>query len=661
MKKTVVYFIAFLFLLSAPWISAETIIMDNLSSDFSVSGNWDNGKSAGYHVTDYRWILTTLTETASATFSVDLPITGTYEVSTWYVQGPNRPTDAKYIIQHKNGTNTVYVNQTTNGAQWYSLGSFEFNITGGEVKISNETSVAGKALMADAVKFVKSGTSYGDLYQGMWIYSWGSGFLSESETNDMIATARANNLNCIFPEVRKIGDSYYVSATEPRASNIDSEYLDPLADIITKAHDTSGGKQYIEVYAWIVPYRVWKDGEGTPPSGHVWNEHPEWRGQTNTGATSDGSWYLDPGVPEVTDYLVDVALEIVNNYDVDGIHWDYFRYSGTNWGYNPTAIARFNALYGKTGNPATSDSDFCDFRRDQIRQMGRKVYAAIKAVDWDCRISAATIQWGSCPADFTLSSAYTSIFQDWVGFMSEGILDANVLMNYKREYLSDQAEDYRDWTNKLASTKAGRHAINGPGVYMNSINDNITQILYGLDTSGIDGTNIYVYHQTNKDGDSADDFWDTMRADTYTQRRNVPTASWLSSPSQGILRGTVTSDGTNEIDGASLTLSGGATGTINTDGTGFYAFLKLDPGTGFTATASATGYLNNAEIFDVTAGVVTTLDFTMVTPTPTPTPTATQTATPTPTQTSTPTPTATATPTPTQTAPPSWVDNWNKY
>jgi len=628
---------------------AETIIIDNRSDDFSTTGTWSAGSSAVYHATDYNYILTVLSETARATWSPTFSSTGSYEVAVWYVQGSNRPTDAKYIVNHSGGSSPVPVDQTTGGSQWHVLGTYSFPASGGSVELSNESATAGKAAIADAVRFVRTGTTYGDLYQSMWVYSWGAGFLSASQTTDMIDLARANNLNAIFPEVRKIGDAYYISSTEPFASNIESGYTDPLADIITKAHDTSGGKQYIEVHAWLVPYRVWKDSVGTPPSNHVLIEHPEWQGQTNTGSTSDGSQYLDPGVPEVTDYLVDVALEIVQNYDVDGIHWDYFRYPGTTWGYNPTAITRFNALYGKTGSPSTSDPDFNDFRRDQIRHFGRKSYAAIKAVDWDCKISAATIQWGGCPADFTQSSAYASVFQDWVGFMDEGLLDMNSLMNYKREYISGQAADYRDWAEKLASTKAGRHAINGPGIYMNHIYDSITQILYGLDTPGINGTNLYVYHATNTDGDSPTDFWNTLRADCYTQQRAVPAAAWIDSPTQGILRGTITDEG-SPVDGATVTLSNGVTGTTQTDGTGFYAFLKLDAGSNYTVTASVSGYSDQAKSFSITAGLVTTVDigFTNNTPTPTFTPTFT----PTPTVTFTPTFTATPTPVPTLV----WVD-----
>ena len=120
-----------------------------------------------------------------------------------------------------------------------------------------------------------------------------------------------------------------------------------------------------------------------------------------------------------------------------------------------------------------------------------------------------------------------------------------------------------------------------------------------------------------------------MRADCYTQRRSVPGASWIDTPTFGILRGTVTGDGSS-LDGITMTLSNGVTGTSNTDGTGFYAFLQLNPGSNYTATTSAAGFFDQSKNFNITAGTVTTLDFALSSTTPTPTPTPTATPSPTP-------------------------------
>jgi len=654
MKNTI--WVAILILVyCASQVCAETIIIDNRAAEYLETGIWSSSTSSpGYQGSNYRSILTALSESATAVWSPVFASGGTYEVSVWYVQGGNRPTDAKYVINHANGSATVYIDQTTSGSTWLILGSYEFLSSGSNVTLSNQSSVAGKAVIADAVRFVRSGTTYGDLYQGIWIYGWGTnyGFYSAADTDNTMAHSRQNNINCIFPEVRKVGDAHYISSTEPRASNIDPAYTDPLADVIAKAHDTSGGKQYIEVHAWVVPYRVWSGG-GAKPAGHVLLEHPEWAGQTYDGTVSGE--YLDPGVPGAQDYIKDVISEIVQNYDVDGIHWDYFRYpEGGNWGYNPVALARFNALYGKSGRPLPNDPDFCEFRRTQIEQVSRKTYAAVKAIRWNCKLSAALITWLPSPpgGDFTQTRAYYEVYQDWPAMISEGSMDFLCPMNYMREHVEAQKAGYRGWTDFTASARAGRHAIIGPGVYLNYIHNSVTQMLYAIDTPGIVGLNPYRYLDTSADS-GENDFWYTVKADVYNQRRNVPDAPWLSSPSQGILRGTVTTDGSTPIDGTTVTLSLGASGTIKTDGSGFYAFLKLDPGAGFTATAKAEGYSDQAKSFDIEAGVVTTLDFNMSsTATPTPTSTSTPTPTPTSTPTLTPTPTMTPTSSPTQTPTP---------
>jgi hypothetical protein len=99
-----------------------------------------------------------------------------------------------------------------------------------------------------------------------------------------------------------------------------------------------------------------------------------------------------------------------------------------------------------------------------------------------------------------------------------------------------------------------------------------------------------------------------MKRDVYTKRRNVPEMDWITTPTQGILRATVTYGGV-PIDGATVTLGNGATGTLKTDGTGFVAFLKLNPGTGYTATVTAPGHNPRVYTFDIAAGAVTTLTF----------------------------------------------------
>ena len=84
-----------------------------------------------------------------------IPEKGPYQVYAWYPEGSNRTTNAPYVIDYNGGTQTVYVNQQTNGGQWNLLGKYVFTAgTGGDVKITDGFPDAGKVVIADAVKFV---------------------------------------------------------------------------------------------------------------------------------------------------------------------------------------------------------------------------------------------------------------------------------------------------------------------------------------------------------------------------------------------------------------------------------------------------------------------------------------------------------------------------
>lgn len=174
-----------------------------------------------------------------------------------------------------------------------------------------------------------------------------------------------------------------------------------------------------------------------PQSDHPFRRHPEWLTRSAGGATWDGANYaFDPGHPGVQQHTFDVALDLVRRYDLDGLHWDYVRYAGKDWGYNVVAVRRFNARHGRTGKPASTDPDWLQFRRDQVTALVRKVYLAALAEKPALKISAATITFApgiSDTAQWPRSAAYSDVLQDWRAWMEEGILDWNLPMTYFRQ------------------------------------------------------------------------------------------------------------------------------------------------------------------------------------------------------------------------------------
>ena len=309
-------------------------------------------------------------------------------------------------------------------------------------------------------------------YRGLWVNGWAGLYDTASECTTIINRARAGNLNSISVQMRRRGDAFYNSNFEPKASNIDSNY-DPLADLIAKAHDTSGGKQRLEIHAWMVTFHIWNppNASGLPPQpDHPYRLHPDWLMKNFDGETYIGRQYtFDQGHPGVQEHTYNVALDIVSNYDVDGINFDYVRYNSIDEGYNDVTVARFNQLFDRSGKPAPTDSQWLQFRRDQITALMRKIYLNTIAIKPHVKVSADTIcfapgvtnlaQW------YASSAAWNNVLQDWRGWLEEGIIDLAIPMAYFREHT--HPVDWAKWSQFAKDFQYNRQTAMGPGIYLN--------------------------------------------------------------------------------------------------------------------------------------------------------------------------------------------------
>ena len=194
----------------------------------------------------------------------------------------------------------------------------------------------------------------------------------QQQQNYMISLIKLHekaNLNAIFFQVRGFCDAMYKSKYEPW-----SQYLtgtrggeptyDPLQLVIDSAHARG-----IEVHAWLNPYR-YASSDATYGKNHpkdYYNTNPEWL--VKCGDIT----ILNPSLPEVREQICKVVVDIVKNYDVDGIIFDdYFHQSGYLDSYDD---AQYNAYKDTAANVMTR----ADWRRAQNNLMVRMVNDAIKA------------------------------------------------------------------------------------------------------------------------------------------------------------------------------------------------------------------------------------------------------------------------------------------
>ena len=474
-----------------------------------------------------------------------------------------------------------------------------------------------------------SGSAYAgnDEFRGYFADAWDANFYTASETTQYVADARAGHFNAIVPQVRRRGDAFYNSHYEPTNSSVASGY-DPLADLVAKCHNTNDGP-YVEVHAWMVTYHIWKGYTKPTNPFHPLNRHPDWLLTDVSGTNFIGGEYtFDPGHPEVQKHTFNVCMDIITNYNVDGLNFDYIRYSSTSEGYNPVTVARFNRLFGRTNPPTASDAVWKQFRRDQVTGLLRKVYLNAIAARPGVKISCDTITWAPGPADdaawYSSAAGWNNVLQDWRGWMEEGILDLNLPMAYFNQ-AGSYTLDWTNWCNFTRNHRFNRHAAINVGTYLNSATNAFIQLRYarqpspggnyadglcsydyGTSPSGLTRSN-YLYCLVNPN------IYDPVTPPVFSQVVSPKPMPWKNAPTNGYLKGYVYGDSTtNALDGAVVRLSGGASRAQTNDATGFYGFVDLAPGQ-YTVWASFAGYPNQTNTVTITAGAVATQDILLTT------------------------------------------------
>ena len=477
-----------------------------------------------------------------------------------------------------------------------------------------------------------SGQSLPPEIRAAWVDAWHEGILSAAQVTQLVNTLQAAHYNVIIAQVRKSGDAYYHSAYEPRATNIaGGPAFDPLADLITKAHAAG-----MQVYAWLETYRIWSEQWPAPPPGHTWSRHPEWAMKDRSGQMlSEAHYSLDPGIPGVQDYICRVALDMIAQYDVDGINWDRIRYpEGYYWGYNEITATRFFDEYGywppEERNDPTWES-WADYRRQQITDLLKKCHLEIAARKPLLAVSVDTVAWldPDPKVYYARSSQFAAVYQDARGWLTQHLADMLVQMNYKNETEAEQAANYRLWCNfagQLARA-SGRYCLDGQAAYLNSVSGTLAQMAY-VRQSGCQGAATYSYGSTNRDGRPAGELWDAVRTQLYALPASVPGMPWKQFPTGGILFGTLTRSGQPDpiyerwVYGAAVTATAAVTdGTVadgaapavtysaRSDATGTYGLLDLTPGT-YDLTITGPGQaLQRCEGMVIKAGDVVRKDF----------------------------------------------------
>lgn len=225
-----------------------------------------------------------------------------------------------------------------------------------------------------------------------------------NEALKILDDAKKAGINAVFLQVRPSSDSFYKSAYFPWSKYLTGTQgkapdnnFDPLTFWVSEAH-----KRDIELHAWVNPYRVTKktDNESTPTTksleaSHPARLHPDWVVQH-----TDKNLYFNPGIPEVRKLIVDSVVEIVKNYDIDGIHFDDYFYPSRTFNDTKTFVK-----YGK------GYSNIGDWRRANVNLLVSDVSKAIKKAN-------KNVRFGISPFGIWANKSTNSLGMDTKGLES---------------------------------------------------------------------------------------------------------------------------------------------------------------------------------------------------------------------------------------------------
>lgn len=281
-----------------------------------------------------------------------------------------------------------------------------------------------------------------------WLQPGNSMEANKALIREVLDNHKKANMTSVVWQVRRWGSVYYPSAIEPWGpqANFQDPGFDPLQYALEQAHERG-----LEFHAWFNTFESRHQYAGSPSQ-----VHPEWvcRDQDNIIMPQELTW-LSPGLPEVREYLVSVAMEIVNNYDVDGLHMDFVRWSEHTNSGKSLALAKqaeldnipdgfiskaqeeellknqagrflYDVQHPLSGGVPDGFAAWEDWWRNSVTEFVHTLHDSIQSVKPWVRLSPAALgryNWGGW-------QGYNIVYQDAALWLNEGYIDQLMGMHY---------------------------------------------------------------------------------------------------------------------------------------------------------------------------------------------------------------------------------------
>lgn len=373
-------------------------------------------------------------------------------------------------------------------------------------------------------------------FRGAWVATvsnidWPSkpGLSAEEQKKELIGILdehQKSGLNAIMLQIRPAADAFYgqgrelwsrfLTGAQGKAPN---PYYDPLYFAITEAH-----KRGIELHAWFNPYRASFDliDRNTSPN-HITKQKPEWF------FTYGGKKLFNPGIPEVRAYIISVIMDVVRNYDIDGVHFDDYFYPYP----TPGQVIADHEAY-QLHNPNQLGLD--DWRRQNVDTL-------IHAVSDSIHQAKAWVKFGISPFGIWRNKSqdpegsltngldgYSKLYADARKWCQLGWVDyINPQVYFPMYYPAAAYDKLVDWWSANAF---GRHLYIGVGAYRALENKGgwqnrsqiPNQIRYSRENSRVHGS---VFFSSKSLRDNLAGINDSLKTNFYQTLALPPKMNWM--------------------------------------------------------------------------------------------------------------------------------------
>ena len=344
----------------------------------------------------------------------------------------------------------------------------------------------------------------------------------KQELIDILDRLQAAHFNTVLFQVRVRGSVIYRSNIETWSECLTGHIgkdpgYDPLAFAIEECH-----KRNMELHGWFVTIPCGSDRQVRS----LGNKSVA-RNHRFICKHYKGAWFLDPGKPMAKEYLSSLVTEVVRNYDIDGVHFDYIRYPEN---------SKFpdNDTFKRLGK----GKSLAQWRRDNITEIVRKLYKDVKAIKPWVKVSSSPV--GKYQDLKRYSShgwnALNAVYQDAQQWMREGIQDALFPMLYFKD------NNFYPFVLDWKENSHGRWIVPGLGIYFlteqNWPLEEIIRQVHFIRNAELDGE---AYFRNKFLLDNTKQLLDEIQECIYVTPALIPPMTWIddkapSTPGNGSIK-----------------------------------------------------------------------------------------------------------------------------